>query len=310
MIRHIRLSHQKDERLTRYHGVNLYVNNLHDMITDEVLRKEFAPYGTITSAKVMMDEGRSKGFGFVRFSAPDEATKAIKEMNGHIVGSKPLYVALAQRKEERKSLQTNKDIRHVAQNTLFIKNLHKKVKWKNLYDLFDVHGKVKYVHLINHERGFNRDYPTGWAIVYLKTSEEAGRAMAKMHGHVLYGKPMRVEYRKSNYELKKEMFDKYFGRKSYGQSTVIQQTNTGRVSVLAKTNDAKDMASTKQMYANKLAVLARHSHPKDCEKIAELLLEYDNDRLEAFFETPRYIQMHVDNAATAITVLAMSNGEM
>lgn len=33
-------------------GVNLYVKNLDDGLDDEKLRKEFAPYGTITSAKV------------------------------------------------------------------------------------------------------------------------------------------------------------------------------------------------------------------------------------------------------------------
>lgn len=50
----------KLERLNRYQGVNLYVKNLDDTIDDERLRKEFAPYGTITSAKVMNEEGRSK----------------------------------------------------------------------------------------------------------------------------------------------------------------------------------------------------------------------------------------------------------
>ena len=51
----------------------------------------------------MTENGRSKGFGFVCFSAPEEATKAVTDMNGRIVGSKPLYVALAQRKEDRKN---------------------------------------------------------------------------------------------------------------------------------------------------------------------------------------------------------------
>ncbi|CAG0914559.1 unnamed protein product [Notodromas monacha] len=93
----------KMERLNRYQGVNLYVKNLDDSIDDERLRKDFEPFGTITSAKVMTDETRSKGFGFVCFSSPEEATKAVTEMNGRIVGSKPLYVALAQRKEDRKA---------------------------------------------------------------------------------------------------------------------------------------------------------------------------------------------------------------
>jgi len=81
----------------------LYVKNLDDMIDDEKLREEFAAHGTITSAKVMNEEGRSKGFGFVCFSSPEEATKAVTEMNGRIIGTKPLYVALAQRKEDRKA---------------------------------------------------------------------------------------------------------------------------------------------------------------------------------------------------------------
>ncbi|XP_059620490.1 polyadenylate-binding protein [Phlebotomus argentipes] len=93
----------KNERLSRSQGVNLYVKNLDDTIDDEILRKEFTQFGTITSAKVMMEDGRSKGFGFVCFSAPDEATRAVTEMNGRIVGTKPLYVALAQRKEDRKA---------------------------------------------------------------------------------------------------------------------------------------------------------------------------------------------------------------
>uniref|UniRef100_A0A4W3J4Z8 Polyadenylate-binding protein n=1 Tax=Callorhinchus milii TaxID=7868 RepID=A0A4W3J4Z8_CALMI len=104
----------KQDRITRYQGVNLYVKNLDDGIDDERLRKEFSPFGTITSAKVMMEHGRSKGFGFVCFSSPEEATKAVTEMNGRIVSTKPLYVALAQRKEERQAHLTNQYMQRMA----------------------------------------------------------------------------------------------------------------------------------------------------------------------------------------------------
>uniref|UniRef100_A0A8C0XCE4 RRM domain-containing protein n=1 Tax=Castor canadensis TaxID=51338 RepID=A0A8C0XCE4_CASCN len=104
----------KQDRITRYQGVNLYVQNLDDGIDDERLRKEFSPFGTITSAKVMMEGGRSKGFGFVCFSFPEEATKAVTEMNGRIVATKPLYVALAQRKEERQAHLTNQYMQRMA----------------------------------------------------------------------------------------------------------------------------------------------------------------------------------------------------
>lgn len=156
------------EKQSKYQGVNLYVKNLADDVDDEKLRDLFAPFGTITSAKVMRDTipadgadtpnedepkqeekeeadeteqkddekdaaeakaedkaekkdenseekdkitikgekkilGKSKGFGFVCFSNPDEATKAVTEMNQKMVNGKPLYVALAQRKDVRKS---------------------------------------------------------------------------------------------------------------------------------------------------------------------------------------------------------------
>lgn len=108
------------ERINRYQGVNLYVKNLDDNIDDERLRKEFSQFGTITSAKVMTEgrnkaeAGRSKGFGFVCFSSPEEATKAVTEMNGRIVVSKPLYVALAQRKEDRKAHLQSQYMQRIA----------------------------------------------------------------------------------------------------------------------------------------------------------------------------------------------------
>ena len=93
----------KMEKLSKYQGVNLYIKNLEDDVDDEKLRGEFEPFGAVTSCKVMRDDkGTSKGFGFVCFSSPDEATKAVAEMNNKIIGTKPLYVSLAQRREVRR----------------------------------------------------------------------------------------------------------------------------------------------------------------------------------------------------------------
>jgi polyadenylate-binding protein len=93
---------KRAERVQKYQGMNLYIKNLHDEITDDQLREEFAPFGSITSAKVMEDKGKSKGFGFVCYTSHEEATRAVTEMNGKMLKGKPLYVALAQRKEVRR----------------------------------------------------------------------------------------------------------------------------------------------------------------------------------------------------------------
>ncbi|KAK7270996.1 hypothetical protein RJT34_26565 [Clitoria ternatea] len=97
----------EQERTSKYEklqGANLYLKNLDDSINDEKLKELFSEFGTITSCKVMLDShGHSKGAGFVAFSTPEQASKALNEMNGKMIGHKPLYVAVAQRKEERKA---------------------------------------------------------------------------------------------------------------------------------------------------------------------------------------------------------------
>lgn len=95
---------QRAERLSKYAaGINLYVKNLDDSIDDARLKEAFSPFGKITSAKVMTDAvGHSKGFGFVCFTTAEEAKEAVN-MNGNLLGSKPLYVALAQRREDRRA---------------------------------------------------------------------------------------------------------------------------------------------------------------------------------------------------------------
>ncbi|XP_022746812.1 polyadenylate-binding protein 7-like [Durio zibethinus] len=89
---------------SKFQASNVYVKNIDDDVTEEQLRQHFSQCGTITSAKIMRDDkGINKGFGFVCFSAPEEATKAVSTFHGHMFHRKPLYVAIAQRKEDRQA---------------------------------------------------------------------------------------------------------------------------------------------------------------------------------------------------------------
>jgi RNA recognition motif-containing protein len=79
----------------------IYVGNLPYSIDDASLRQNFSEFGGVQSAKVMMDRdtGRSKGFGFVEMSSPEEAEAAIKGLNGMSVGGRSIVVNISRPKE-------------------------------------------------------------------------------------------------------------------------------------------------------------------------------------------------------------------
>ena len=84
-------------------GNKLYVGNLPYSFRDEDLQQAFSAYGSVSSAKVMMerDTGRSKGFGFVEMGSDAEAQAAINGMNGQQYGGRGLVVNEARPMEAR-----------------------------------------------------------------------------------------------------------------------------------------------------------------------------------------------------------------
>ena len=81
----------------------LYVGNLPYNIRDDGLQKLFAQAGSVVSATVITDResGRSKGFGYVEMSSPEEADKAIQMFNGYSYDGRDLRVSIARPREER-----------------------------------------------------------------------------------------------------------------------------------------------------------------------------------------------------------------
>jgi hypothetical protein len=84
-------------------GNKLYVGNLPYSVRDSDLEQSFSQFGTVTSAKVMMerDTGRSKGFGFVEMGSDAEAQAAINGMNGQSLGGRSCVVNEARPMEAR-----------------------------------------------------------------------------------------------------------------------------------------------------------------------------------------------------------------
>jgi RNA recognition motif-containing protein len=82
-------------------STKIYVGNLPYTTDDQALRHNFAEFGTVASAKVMMDRdsGRSKGFGFVEMGTAEEAEAAIRGLNGMSVGGRSIVVNISRPKE-------------------------------------------------------------------------------------------------------------------------------------------------------------------------------------------------------------------
>jgi RNA recognition motif-containing protein len=79
------------------------VGNLAYSVTDESLQRAFGAYGSVTSARVMMDRdsGQSKGFGFVEMASDDQAQAAIRGLNGTSIDGRSVTVNEARPREDR-----------------------------------------------------------------------------------------------------------------------------------------------------------------------------------------------------------------
>lgn len=84
-------------------NTKLFVGNLSFNTTENDLQDAFAAHGTVVEANLMTDRetGRPRGFGFVTMGSPEEAQKAINELNGTQLGDRSITVNEARPKEQR-----------------------------------------------------------------------------------------------------------------------------------------------------------------------------------------------------------------
>ena len=85
--------------------MNIYVSNLSFNTSDAELNELFSKFGTVSSAKVILDRetGRSRGFGFVEMPSSDEGKDAMLGLNNKEVEGRAMSVSVAKEREERSS---------------------------------------------------------------------------------------------------------------------------------------------------------------------------------------------------------------
>jgi len=83
--------------------MNIYVGNLDFKVNEEDLQKLFEDYGTVSSAKIIVDKfsGRSKGYGFIEMDNDSEANEAIKDLNGSVMENREIVVNEAKPRRTR-----------------------------------------------------------------------------------------------------------------------------------------------------------------------------------------------------------------
>ncbi|KAI7724552.1 hypothetical protein M8C21_003314 [Ambrosia artemisiifolia] len=175
---------------------NLYIKNLESDMTEEILEKSFAKFGKIVSLVIAKDEnGVSRGFGFVNFESPDDARKAVEDMNGLTLGSKVLYVARAQKKAEREQILRRRfeDIRKeqimkYQGSNVYVKNIDDDVTENELKEHFSQCGTITSTKLMCDDKGLSK----GFGFVCFSTREEANKAVNTLHGFMFHGKPLYV----------------------------------------------------------------------------------------------------------------------
>ncbi|XP_050786120.1 RNA-binding protein 42 isoform X2 [Gopherus flavomarginatus] len=70
----------------------IFCGDLGNEVNDDILARAFSRYPSFLKAKVIRDKrtGKTKGYGFVSFKDPNDYVRAMREMNGKYVGSRPI----------------------------------------------------------------------------------------------------------------------------------------------------------------------------------------------------------------------------
>ncbi|KAL1200765.1 Polyadenylate-binding protein 6 [Cardamine amara subsp. amara] len=182
---------------------NIYVKNLIENVTEDILHRLFSQYGRVSSVVVMRDGmGRSRGFGFVNFCHPENAKKAVESLNGRQLGSKKLFVGKAVSKAERKEILKQKysdDFNakfNVEWSNLYVKNLSESMDETRLREIFGSYGQIVSAKVMRHENGKSK----GFGFVCFSNSEESKQAKRELNGFSVdgYSLVVRVAERKED----------------------------------------------------------------------------------------------------------------
>lgn len=326
---------QKAERQKKYQGVNVYIKNLNEDFDDEKLRSTFGAFGAITSAVVMKDSttGKSKGFGFVCFSTTEEANKAVMNMNGKMFDNKPLYVALAQRREVRKAQLEVQHQHRLKAGTGFPPQMYAQ-QGQPMYYQGMPQRNFMYPQMMQQRNMMQQGYPqmavAPGQFQLMPMNQQAGRGGASVRGGARRGGrggqvgvqgPMRVmvpggpalmQQQQLQQMQQMQASGKPASNVRYGDNVRNQQQVIHNQMAAGAGAQNADVDNTikllalapedqkKHLIGEKLFPLIRVSQPQLAGKITGMLLEMDNGELIHLLESGDALQEKIKEALSVL----------
>ena len=171
---------------------SIFVGDLAPEVSDFDLQETFsARYPSVRNARVVTDPstGRSKGFGFVRFSQEDERDKALTEMNGVRCGSRAMRISQAIPRKPVPPGSREDSVEPAECATVFVGGLDASVNETNLRERFESAGALVYVKI-----------PPGKGCGFVQFEERrcAGAAISKLNGAVVGTSRLRLSWVRSH----------------------------------------------------------------------------------------------------------------
>ncbi|KAG5584200.1 hypothetical protein H5410_044634 [Solanum commersonii] len=313
---------RRKARLIKYQGSNVYVKNIDGDVKDHELRELFSQCGKITSAKLMIDEkGVSRGFGFVCFSRPEEANKAVNTFHGFMFGQKPLYVAIAQRKEERQTqllLKHAQGIAGLTGSSAFFPGGYPPLYYPALGDLqVSEQPRLLYQPLsMRHGwmvNGFANSIRPSYQTSLIPSASQYRQNRGKKNGHTpvpdvpywQHSVQSVASSKQSSYNQKVKYAPNGCGMKkgcvfSAGTSTKgsLSEVSDNLSTMLT----AAPPKQQKQILGDHLYPLISQHKPHLAAKVTGMLLEMDNSELLSLFKSPESLAAMVQKAVEMLNL--------
>ena len=172
---------------------NIYIKDIDETTTEEEYNELVSSVGTTTSVKLIVENGKSKGFGFANYKTHEEAKNAVENLNGKKWKSKNITACRAMKKQEREDLLRKvREERKKAYElvNLYIKNLDESFTQEKIHEEFSKYGQITSLKVMQTETGSSK----GFGFVCFANKDQAKKAIESLNGQQFGNKNLYVSY--------------------------------------------------------------------------------------------------------------------